>query len=201
MKVLIVEDERLAAKKLIRLLKETDPKIEISGAVGSVESAVNWLNSEPQPDLIFMDIQLEDGLCFDIFEKSKIKTPVIFTTAFDEYTLRAFKVNSIDYLLKPVKQNELKDALKKFIDLQKTIDLAGFEKALQQLQPKQKERFLIKVGEHYKSIEIPAIDCFYIKERFNFMHTIDGKTMISTIRSIKLKKWSTRKCSSGSTAI
>lgn len=175
MKVLIIEDEQLAAKKLIRLLKEIDVEIEIIGVVGAVESAVNWLNSQPHPDLIFMDIQLEDGLCFDIFEKSKINTPVIFTTAFDEYTLRAFKVNSIDYLLKPINPNELKTAIHKFNELHNHIDSAGVEMALRQLQPKQKERFLIKVGEHYKSFEISAIECFYIEERCNFIHINTGK--------------------------
>jgi DNA-binding LytR/AlgR family response regulator len=122
-----------------------------------------------------MDIQLEDGLCFEIFEKSKIKTPVIFTTAYDEYTLRAFKVNSVDYLLKPIKPEDLKNAIHKFNELHNHIDSSGFKLALQQLQTKQKERFLIKVGEHYKSIEISEIDCFYIKERCNFIHINTGK--------------------------
>ena len=175
MKVLIIEDEQLAAKKLIRLLKEIDVEIEIAGILGAIESAVNWLLSHPQPDLIFMDIQLEDGLCFDIFEKSKIKTPVIFTTAYDEYTLKAFKVNSVDYLLKPIKPDELKTAISKFNQFHQRTDIAGIEMALRQLQPKQKERFLIKVGEHYKSVEISEIDCFYIKERCNFMHLNTGK--------------------------
>ena len=175
MKVLIIEDEQLAAKKLIRLLREIDFEIEIIGTVGAVEDAVNWLNSQPHPDLIFMDIQLEDGLCFDIFEKCKIKTPVIFTTAYDEFTLRAFKVNSVDYLLKPIKPDELKNAIHKFNELHNHIDFESFDMALLQLQPKQRERFLIKVGEHYKSIEISAIDCFYIKERYNFIHINTGK--------------------------
>ena len=175
MKVLIIEDEEFAAKKLIRLLKETDSGIELAAIIGSVENAVNWLLSNPHPDLIFMDIQLEDGLCFDIFEKSKIDTPVIFTTAYDEYTLKAFKVNSVDYLLKPVKPVELKNALNKFNQLHKGIDLGSIDTALRQLQPKKKERFLIKVGEHFKSIEICDIDCFYIKERCNFIHINTGK--------------------------
>jgi two-component system response regulator LytT len=175
MKVLIIEDEQLAAKKLVRLLKEIDIEIEIAEIIGAVEGAVNWLHSHPHPDLIFMDIQLEDGLCFDIFEKSKINTPVVFTTAYDEYTLRAFKVNSVDYLLKPIKPIELKSALSKFNQLHNRIDLAGIEVALRQLQPKRKERFLIKVGEHYKSVEICEIDCFYIKERCNFIHLNTGR--------------------------
>lgn len=176
MKVLIIEDEQLAAKKLIRLLKEIDTGIEITEVIGSVERAVNWLLSNPHTDLIFMDIQLEDGLCFDIFEKSKIKTPVVFTTAYDDYTLRAFKVNSVDYLLKPIKPDELISALGKFNQLHNRIDFSGIEMALRHLQPKQKERFLIKVGEHYKSIEISEIDYFYITERCNFIHIISGKS-------------------------
>jgi DNA-binding LytR/AlgR family response regulator len=175
MKVLIIEDEQLAAKKLSRLLKEIDTTIEIVEVIGSVESAANWLRSNPLPELIFMDIQLEDGLCFEIFEKVEIKIPVIFTTAYDEYTLKAFKVNSVDYLLKPIKPIELKNALDKYSQLHQRIDFAGIEMALKQLRPKQKERFLIKVGEHYKSVEIAAIDCFYVKERCNFMHINTGR--------------------------
>jgi len=165
MKVLIIEDEQLAAKKLIRLLKEIDNTIDIVEILGSIESAANWLRSNSFPELIFMDIQLEDGLCFEIFEKIEIKIPVIFTTAYDEYTLKAFKVNSVDYLLKPIKPVELKNALDKYSRFHHRLDFAGIEMALKQLQPKQKERFLIKVGEHYKSVEIAAIDCFYVKER------------------------------------
>jgi DNA-binding LytR/AlgR family response regulator len=175
MKVLIIEDEQLAAKKLIRLLKEIDNEIEILSIIGSVEKAVNWLFTNPYPDLIFMDIQLEDGLCFDIFENSKIKIPVVFTTAYDEFTLRAFKVNSIDYLLKPIKPDELKSAILKFNQLHKQIHFAGLETVLRQLQPKHKERFLIKVGEHYKSVETSDISCFYIKERCNFLQVNTGK--------------------------
>lgn len=175
MKVLIIEDEQLAAKKLIRLLNEIDNEIEILAIIASVEKAINWLFTNPYPDLIFMDIQLEDGLCFDIIEKSKIKIPVVFTTAYDEFTLRAFKVNSIDYLLKPIKPDELKSAILKFNQLHKQIHFAGLETVLRQLQPKHKERFLIKVGEHYKSVETSDISCFYIKERCNFIQVNTGK--------------------------
>lgn len=176
MKVLIIEDEELAAKKLIRLLKEIDATIEITDIIGSVENTVNWLIANSIPELIFMDIQLEDGVCFEIFERIDIKTPVIFTTAFDTYTLRAFKVNSIDYLLKPVKPEDLQHALEKYTKLHSPVDLVGIEKALKQLQTKHKERFLIKIGEHFKSIEIAAIDCFYVKERCNFIHINSGRS-------------------------
>lgn len=114
MKVLIIEDERPAAHKLIRLLEEADKQIEVIGVLGSIEHAINWLAGNPAPELIFMDIQLEDGISFEIFETCKIQTPVIFTTAYDEYALKAFKVNSVDYLLKPIAPDALNAALEKF---------------------------------------------------------------------------------------
>lgn len=176
MKVLIIEDERPASQKLVRLLKGMDSGIEIIEVLGSVEQATNWFSQNPAPELIFMDIQLEDGLCFEIFENCEIRTPVIFTTAYDSYTLKAFKVNSVDYLLKPVAPLELKNAIDKFnrLHAQKT-DYEKFESVIRQLQPRTKERFLIKVGEHYKSIPTRTINCFYIRERCSFILTDPGK--------------------------
>ncbi len=174
MKVLIIEDEQLAAKKLIRLLSEMDSTIEVVEIIESVEKAINWFQTNEHPDLIFMDIQLEDGLSFEIFEQCKLNTPIIFTTAYDEFTLKAFKVNSIDYLLKPVKLEELHHALNKYNHIHNGFNLIKLEETLEQLIPKQKERFLIKVGEHYKSIEISSINCFYIKERCNFINVGNG---------------------------
>lgn len=177
MKVLIIEDERPASLKLTRLLKEIDSNIEIVDVLKSVEQTLNWFLNNPGPDLVFMDIQLEDGICFEIFEKNDLKTPVIFTTAFDEYTLKAFKVNSVDYLLKPVVSDELRNAVekfRKFHDLK--ADLTKFESVLNHLQPKTKERFLIKIGEHYKSVPTLQINCFYINERCNFIFTATGKS-------------------------
>jgi len=176
MKVLIIEDERPASKKLERLLKEIDAAIEIVEILESIEESTNWLLENPHPDLIFMDIQLNDGICFEIFENSNIKTPVIFTTAFNEYALKAFKVNSVDYLLKPIDAEELANALQKFrLIHKKDMDYAKIEHVLSQLQPKTKERFLIKIGEHYKSIQTTDIHCFFIKERCNFINTGKGK--------------------------
>lgn len=176
MKVLIIEDEQPAAQKLSRLMKTLENDAEISAVLQSVEMSVNWLIKNPHPDLIFMDIQLEDGLCFEIFEKVNLKVPVVFTTAYDEYALRAFKVNSIDYLLKPLNEDELKSALRKFREIFSRPDyFAKLENIMIQLQPATKERFLIRIGEHFKSVQTDDITCFYIKERCNFISTNKGK--------------------------
>jgi DNA-binding LytR/AlgR family response regulator len=175
MKVLIIEDEKPAAHKLIRLLGEINPYIEIIDVLKSVEDSINWFLHNPKLDLIFMDIQLEDGICFEIFENKPIHIPIIFTTAYDEYTLKAFKVNSIDYLLKPIDSVELKNAIDKFNMHYKQTDYAKFVSIINQLQPSTKERFLIKIGEHYKSVLTSMINCFYIKERCNFIHVDKGK--------------------------
>ena len=177
MKVLIIEDERPAAQKLIRTLKEINLCIEVIDVLRSVEKAINWFPENPKPELIFMDIQLEDGLCFDIFENCRIDIPVIFTTAYDEYALRAFKVNSVDYLLKPIDSNELKNAIDKFTIIhQSGTDYSKLESVIKQLQPQLKERFLVKIGEHYKSIPTSTINYFYISERCTFLCTDAAKS-------------------------
>src|SRR5690349_4077088 len=117
MKILIIEDEPQAAQRLQKLLTELAPGAEILGAFDTVKKSVQWFKSNPAPDLVMMDIQLADGLSFSIFEQCEVKSPVIFTTAYDEYALRAFKVNSIDYILKPVDKDDLNAALKKFNSL------------------------------------------------------------------------------------
>ena len=177
MKVLIIEDERPAAQKLIRMLKEIDSGIEVIDVLRSVEQSVNWFSENINPELIFMDIQLEDGLCFDIFENYRIEIPIIFTTAYNEYALKAFKVNSVDYLLKPIDRKELKTAIDKFSTIhQPQSDYSKLESIVKQLQPQQKERFLVKIGEHYKSIPTSAIHCFYINERCTFLFTDAAKS-------------------------
>ncbi|MCC8144852.1 MAG: LytTR family DNA-binding domain-containing protein [Bacteroidales bacterium] len=177
MKVLIIEDERPASQKLIRLLKEADPEIVVTDVLRSVEQSVNWFSENQSYELIFMDIQLEDGLCFEIFEKARIEIPVIFTTAYDKYALKAFKVNSIDYLLKPVNPEELRNALNKFNAVHRTKqDYSKYESVIQQLPFHNKERFLIKIGERYISILTSDISCFYTFERSVFLHTRTGKS-------------------------
>ena len=177
MKVLIIEDEYPASQKLIRLLRESNSKIKIIDVLRSVEEAINWFSEHPAPELIFMDIQLEDGLCFDIFENCRINVPVIFTTAYDEYALKAFKVNSIDYLLKPINPTELNHAIDKFNTIYKQKnDYAKLESVIKELQPQRKERFLVKIGEHYKSVQTSNIYFFYISERCVFLCTNTEKS-------------------------
>jgi DNA-binding LytR/AlgR family response regulator len=174
MNFLIIEDEKPAYQKLKRLLRDVRPGSTVLDVLESVEQSVNWFLKNPEPDLIFMDIQLEDGLCFEIFEQCTIRTPVIFTTAYDAYTLRAFKVNSIDYLLKPIDPEELKNAITRYDDQHRHTDLAQFEAVLKQLQPETKERFLIKIGDHFKPVRASAVRCFYILERCSFLRTDSG---------------------------
>lgn len=129
MKVLIVEDEERNENKLMRLLHQIDPTIEVLAVVEAIQSAVSWLQTHADPDLIFMDIRLEDGLCFEIFEQIQVNIPVIFTTSYDEYALKAFKVNSIDYLMKPVQEEDLVQALAKY----KSLNPAGLNDSIQHI--------------------------------------------------------------------
>lgn len=176
MKVLIIEDERPAARKLERLLKEIDSNIEVVEVTESVEESINWLEQHSSPDLIMMDIQLSDGLCFEIFENIEVHIPVIFTTAYDEYALKAFKVNSVDYLLKPIDPDALSKALHKFKTVHVQYKSNSIEKLISQFSPKSKERFLIRIGEHFRSVQTFDIICFYILERCTFIKTCKDKS-------------------------
>lgn len=133
MKIVIIEDEQLAAQKLSRTLKEIVPDIDIADIIPSVEKALNYFNKPANVELVFMDIQLEDGICFEIFENANIDIPIIFTTAFDEYTLEAFKQNSVDYLLKPIKKDELKNAIDKYKSFHQKISISTFQSAIKDL--------------------------------------------------------------------
>ncbi len=176
MKVLILEDEQPASQKLIRLLGEVEPPLEVSAVLRSVEDATNWLLNHEAPGLIFMDIQLEDGLCFEVFENVRVESPVIFTTAYNDYTLKAFKVNSVDYLLKPIDRNELGKALEKYrrVHHPETVS-RKLEHLMQELKPEKKERFLIKIGEHYRPVQTRSVRYFYIRERSTFLHDDKGR--------------------------
>jgi DNA-binding LytR/AlgR family response regulator len=171
MNCLIIEDEKVAAEKLFGLIKHYDQSIEITGIIQSVAKSIEWLNNNQAPDLIFMDIQLADGLSFEIFEQTIVKTPVIFTTAYDEYALKAFKVNSIDYLLKPIDQDELNNAINKFKEnnTPREIPTQVFDSILHSLTKKYKNKFVLKVGEHIKVFIIEDIQCFYSMEKYTFL--------------------------------
>jgi DNA-binding LytR/AlgR family response regulator len=177
MNILIIENEKPAAEKLVRLLMKIDKSITIFGVIETVEESINRLQEKPQPDLILMDIQLDDGLCFEIFETIKVDLPVIFTTAYDEYTLKAFKVNSIDYLLKPVEEDLLKAALAKFKKLYADNDpfKKDFRQLMFELRNQYKSRFLIKIGEKYRSVPVGEISHFHINERSVFLNDNLGK--------------------------
>lgn len=177
MKVLIIEDEILAAEKLESLLLSLDSSIEIIGKLQSVIESINWLHSKPNPELIFMDIQLDDGICFEIFDAVKIKTPVIFTTAYDSYAIRAFRVNSVDYLLKPIEKESLTKALEKYkLIFEKNIYSTQYVDNLSaQMVKSYKTRFFVKIGNHFQSIPVDNIDCFYTIERAVFFTTTNGK--------------------------
>jgi two-component system LytT family response regulator len=179
---LIIEDEKLAAERLIELISKYDSSIEVKKVLDSVEKSVEWFNSNPHPDLVFMDIQLADGLSFEIFEKTQVKSPVIFTTAYDEYTIRAFKVNSVDYLLKPIDYKELAAAIEKFrlnfgpkTKKEFRPDVEIYDRLISQLVHQYKNRFVIKVGVHIRSIPADEIDYFFICEKSTFICTEEGK--------------------------
>ena len=182
MNVLIIEDERLAAERLESLIKQYDAEIKIVGTCDSVTSSVKWFNSNPAPDLAFLDIQLSDGLSFEIFDETIVGCPVIFTTAFDEYAIKAFKVNSIDYLLKPIDLDELSGAIEKFKKTQRPEDIPQqhqvFDKVLQMLSHNYKKRFVIKVGEHIRSIPVTDILYFYSYDKATYLHTSENRNYV-----------------------
>ncbi|MBD2701509.1 response regulator transcription factor [Spirosoma sp. BT702] len=179
MNVLIIEDEARSARHLERMLKKYDPSIHILAQLPSVRESVTWLSQNPSPDLILMDIHLEDGLAFTIFEQIHLTTPIIFTTAYDEYMIKAFKVNSIDYLLKPVDEEELVNALTKLKTLRSVAtspDLTQLLQVVQQFRESPyKERFMISIGTKIRSIETRDIAYFYSEEKATFLMTKDSQ--------------------------
>lgn len=188
MNVVIIEDENLTAKRLESLLHKYDPAIQVLTRIPSVAEAVDWFRQVDHPavDLVFMDIHLEDDLGFRIFEQANLTTPVVFTTAYDEYMIQAFKVNSIDYLLKPINYDELVAAIEKFKSLKKQFGQAGPSTAdLETLlnligRPKQteyKDRFMITVGTKIRSIETSEVAYFYLEEKIVFLVTKDGANL------------------------
>jgi DNA-binding LytR/AlgR family response regulator len=193
MNILIIEDEPLAAERLASLIMDIRPSAHIIATIDSIKRSIEWFRSNPRPDLIFMDVQLADGLSFEIFEKAEIKSPIIFTTAYNEYALKAFKVNSIDYILKPVDKAELDAAFEKHHLLtgqlpssEKMMESIGY--AMQMLTKKYKERFVIRVGEHLKTIETSEIHFFFSFEKATFAQTKDGRKHILDFTLDQLEK-------------
>ncbi|MFS4456699.1 LytR/AlgR family response regulator transcription factor [Maribacter sp. 2304DJ31-5] len=182
MKVIIIEDEKPAARRLGRLLAELN--VEVSTMLHSVEEAIVWFGENNHPDLIFLDIQLSDGLSFEIFDAIEVKSAIIFTTAYDEYALQAFKLNSIDYLLKPIDGEELESAVKKYRSLKPrfqklTLDFDDIKKLLvDPLEREFKKRFTIKVGQHLKIINADEVECFYSENKGTYAATMDGRNYL-----------------------
>jgi two-component system LytT family response regulator len=183
MKLLIIEDELPAARRVKNLIAEIDATIEVLEVIDSVESAVKWLRNYQRPDLILMDIQLADGLSFEIFDRITIQSPVIFTTAYDEYALRAFKVNSIDYLLKPIDKAELTQSITKFRNIKaqfadtapNSLNIENLLTSLKLSQKEYKTRFLVKLGDRLVPILIEDVAYFQAEEKIVLLVTQDNK--------------------------
>ncbi|MBR9845920.1 MAG: response regulator transcription factor [Algicola sp.] len=182
MNVIIIEDEKPSARRLQRML--TELQMEAETMLHSVEESIAWFQNNEHPDLIFLDIQLSDGLSFEIFEAIDINSAVIFTTAYDEYALQAFKLNSIDYLLKPIDEEDLAKAVSKYKERAPkeksvTLDFNDIKKLLvNPIEREYKKRFSVKVGQHLKLINIDDIECFYSENKGTYAYTSEGRNYL-----------------------
>ena len=189
MKIIVIEDEILVAESLLKIVKQLEPTAEIQGPLQSVKQANKWLSENAQPDLILADIQLADGISFDIFSENKLTCPVIFTTAYNEYAIRAFKVNSIDYLLKPVDKKDLETALGKFHLLQSKYSNEVYIDEMKELfldfkkSKKYKERFAVHIGRAVTLVPVEEIALF-LKEEIIFLADYENKRYITDFRSL-----------------
>lgn len=177
MNVVIIEDEALAADRLEAMLKEVAPDVQVLARLGSIKDSVRWL-MQHSADLIFLDIQLSDGLSFTIFEQVTITTPIIFTTAYDQYAIRAFKLNSVDYLLKPIRTSELQESIRKYKTLKSAYSI-DFDELLNTLHgntPEYKKRFMIQYGERIRKVEISEVAYFYAMDKSVFLKTFEGQS-------------------------
>ncbi|MBK7407792.1 MAG: response regulator transcription factor [Saprospirales bacterium] len=175
MKVLLIEDESAAARRLTKMLQEIAPEVEVIDCLDSIEHSLNWLVDNPAPDLILMDIHLADGSSFEIFQHVEVKSPVIFITAFDQYALQAFKVNAVDYLLKPIKREELEEALVR-IQRWKKMEGINYERFAQTMQQGcWNKRFLIRRGQNFRVIELKETAYFYTENKITFLIARTGK--------------------------
>lgn len=186
MKTIIIEDEKPAARLLQRKLEKLNVQVEVM--LHSVQEAIEWFSDNDHPDLIFLDIQLSDGLSFELFEKVEIQSAVIFTTAYDEYALRAFKLNSIDYLLKPIDEEDLAVSISKFKThflkskeeiFTSQIDFEKIKKMFQNsFDQNSKKRFTVKIGQHLKVISTDEIECFFSENKGTYIHTFDNRNYL-----------------------
>lgn len=177
-RILIIEDEEPAAERLEKLLLDLDPEIEIIGKIDSVSAAVEWFRTNSHPDLLMLDIQLSDRVSFDIFKEVDVDASVIFTTAYDEYAIRAFDLNSIDYLLKPISSEKLKKSLDKFKKLHsgsRDINVEALLSAMKQGKDAYKQRFMISMGSRIRSIEAGHIGYFYSLDKSTFLCSDEGR--------------------------
>lgn len=185
MNIIIIEDEKPAARLLQRKVEKLG--LQVNTMLHSVEEAIHWFNSNTHPDLIFLDIQLSDGLSFEIFENIEIKSAVIFTTAYDEYALRAFKLNSIDYLLKPIDEDDLETAVAKFkarntASANLSLDFEMIKKMLvNPIDRSYKKRFTIKMGQQLKMVNIEEVECFFSENKGTYIHTLDNRDYLLDI--------------------
>ncbi len=181
MRILIIEDEEQAVKRLQKMIYKVISEAVYIGTSSSIEETINWFQNNKQPDLIFMDIQLADGTSFQIFNTVKITCPVIFTTAYESYALQAFKVNSVDYLLKPFEENDVKSAMDKLKLLQQSgkssVDYLKILTSVELPQKKYRDRFIIKLGDTIKSLRIDDIAYFYTENKTNFVCMNEGKKL------------------------
>lgn len=177
MNILIIEDEMSSAQRLVKMINAILPDAIVINILPSVEASLDWLQNNPQADLIITDIHLADGLSFEIFQHIVVTVPVIFTTAFDKYAIKAFEVNAIDYLLKPIKQVELEKAISKYESVRKP-NLLDYQQLISQfpkeMQP-QTQRLLIRIGNNFKVLDFEQIAYFYTQEKISFAITFEGK--------------------------
>ncbi len=180
MNVLIIEDERQAASRMQKLLTALMPEAKLLGPLDSIAATVKWLLTNEEPALIFSDIQLADGQSFEIFHQVNISAPIIFTTAYDQYAIKAFKLNSVDYLLKPIDPEELEEAINKFRNqtIVPSVDLSWLQTMLHSTKKQYKSRFIVKFGEKIQSISSAQIALFYSAAKTTFLQTHEGRTYI-----------------------
>ncbi len=192
MEALIIEDEKPSARYLQRMLQKQD--VQVNQLLHSVEEAIAWFKAHEHPDLIFLDIQLSDGLSFEIFDAVEVQSAIIFTTAFDEYALQAFKLNSIDYLLKPIDEAELEAAVKKyqnFKPVRKDVQFSFDDIKRLLVNPVEREykkRFTTKIGQHIKMINVDEIECFYSENKGTYAFTVEGRDYLLETTLEQLEK-------------